>query len=630
MMHAVPHRSRRLNRLLPAGAGQKALDWWCAWAGVSLLAVWTALAIVLVLCRHASFHTNLFDLGYYTQALWNTAHGRWFASSLKPPTYFAGHFSPILVLLVPLFWLMPDARVLLVIEVIALGTAVVPAYLYLRSRRARLAPLIVLAFALNPMLHQVLQQEFHELMLAVPALAIALIGLQTGRQRLLVTGLILTLLVREDMGLYVASFGLYLVIFRPRQRLLGAILIVASVAWFLGIVRWVIPSFGGGTYRHFGQFADSADSIGEVLGSMARDPLTLLSRLMSSSTAKALAYVLLPLAGLPLLVPGEQLLWAPALFVMLISARPFTSSLQGWYVAPLIPLLWACVSQVISRLPRRWATAGVVLLLAAAAAGFRVWSPLPGGEQYDKALYAVTQHDRAGHRILEGIPADVSVAAQSGLGAHLADREQLYLFPWIDFAAPPQMILLDETSDVSYPLTPAQLGASIAQIQMDPEVKTTWEEDGYFVFQVDAEAVLPNQGPWYWSDQLRLEGYALAQADGAAAFHPAEGSLAKGNRVRVDLYWTAVAQMPSNYSVSVRLVSPGGQIMAQDDGWPGRGQMATADWPVGETIRDTHYLTLPPDLPGDALTLQVLVYETETLQSVPPAGGQILAELQLH
>jgi uncharacterized membrane protein len=629
-MRVLNNQARQMNGLLRRGAGQKALRWWGTWAGATLLAAWMALAIVLVLRRHASFHTNLFDLGYYTQALWNTAHGNWFASSLKPPTYFAGHFSPILILLVPLFWLMPDARVLLVIEVIALGSAIVPAYLYTRSRYMWLAPLIVLAFVLNPMLHQVLYQDFHELMLAVPAVVLALVGLQTGRNWLVVTGLILTLLVREDMGLYVASFGLYFVVFRPKQRLLGAVLIAVSAAWFLGLVKWVIPSFGGGSYRHFGQFAASANSVGDVLQTMARDPLSWLGRLASPSTAKALAYVFLPLAGLALLVPGEQLLWAPALLVLLISASPFTSSLQGWYVAPLIPLLWLCVSRVIVRLPRRWAAASTVLLLAMTTIGLRIWSPLPGGGQYDRALYTVTEHDRVGHRILESIPADASVAAQSGTGAHLAVRKTLYQFPWFDFAAPPQMILLDETTDKPYPLTPAKLGASIAQIQMDPSVTTTWEEDGYFLFRVDPAPDIPSQGPWYWSDQLRLEGFGLAQADGLEAFLPAEKALASGGRVRVDLYWTALAHMPSNYSISVRLVSPGGTIVGQDDGWPGRGTLATTDWAEGETIRDTHYLALPEDLMRETLSLQVLVYETETLRPVSPAPGHILTELPVQ
>jgi hypothetical protein len=517
-----------------------------------------------------------------------------------------------------------------VIEAIALASAIVPAYRYLRARNASLLPLIVLAFAWNPLLHQVLHQEFHEVMLAVPTLVMALVGLQTERRRLLIAGLALTLLVREDMALYVASFGLYFLLCRRRQRLFGAALVVVSAAWFLAVTNWVMPAFGGGSYRHWGQLATSAGSMGDVLRAMAQDPLSWLRRVMGLNTAQAVAYVFLPLAGLALLVPGEQLLWAPALLFLLISPNPFTSSLQGWYTAPLIPLLWACVGRTVARLPRRWAAVGIVALLATTAVGFLLWSPLPGGGRYDSALYTVTEHDRIGQRILSSIPAGVSAAAQSGPGAHLAARQVLYLFPWFDFGAPPEMILLDETTDKPYPLTPSSLHTAIVQIQMDPSVETIWEEDGYFLFQVGFAAAIPSPGSWSWSGQLQLEGYALAQADEGGAFRPAQGTLASGRPVRVALYWTALAAMPHDYSVSVRLVSPDGGIASQDDGWPGRGLFATSGWPVGQTIRDTHYLALPPGLASQTVALQVLIYETDTLRPVSPEAGYTLAEFPLR
>ena len=67
-------------------------------------AVW-ALLSVLSLLRHYTFHSSVYDVGIFDQVLWNTAHGRPFASSLSHMSYLGDHFSPSLALLAPIEWL---------------------------------------------------------------------------------------------------------------------------------------------------------------------------------------------------------------------------------------------------------------------------------------------------------------------------------------------------------------------------------------------------------------------------------------------------------------------------------------------------------------------------------------------
>ena len=134
---------------------------WVNLAGPILLLAFIVVAVYLAFLRHQTFVTQVFDLGYYTQIVWNTAQGRLFATTLKPPTFLTDHFSPLLALVAPLFWLAPDARTLIVVEMALLAMAVLPAYLILRQSSPRLAPLLVLAFVLNPQLHQLAVEDFH-------------------------------------------------------------------------------------------------------------------------------------------------------------------------------------------------------------------------------------------------------------------------------------------------------------------------------------------------------------------------------------------------------------------------------------------------------------------------------------
>jgi len=339
------------------------------------LALFVLVGGALALYRHAAFQTHLLDLGYYTQVIWNTAHGRWFASSVKPPNYLADHFSPMLAVLAPLLRVAPDARTLLIVGIVALATGIIPGYTVLRTRHAALAPLLGLCFVLNPMLQATAVQEFHEIMLAVPLLAVAAYAAVTARYRLVTLALLLTLLVREDMGIYVASFGIYLLLRHRRHWRYGVFFTVLGIAWPLIITGHVMPAFGADSYRHTNQYADGAGSVLDVL----RSPLPLIQTALTGDRLRALARVLAPLAGLPLLTAGEQLLWAPGMLFLLAAAAPVPGTLSGWYVAPLLPTLWLSIAQALVRLDRRKATLGMGVLLVTSLSGFLALGSFPGG-----------------------------------------------------------------------------------------------------------------------------------------------------------------------------------------------------------------------------------------------------------
>jgi uncharacterized membrane protein len=585
--------------------------------------VFLAVGIPLALMRHASFETQMLDMGYYTQVIWNTAHGRLFATTLKPPTFLADHFSPLLAAVVPFFYLLPDARILLIIEIVTLATAIVPGYLLLRQRHRALAPLLVLAFVFNPLLHQLANDEFHEIMLAVPLLALAAYALYVGQLRLLLVSLLLTLLVREDMAVYVASFGLYLVLWRRDCRKQGLLLIAFSLVWFVAITSWVIPALGQTGYRHSQLFAQYGNTVGEAIANIIRNPLLLIRSMLSLDKALAVVRVFGPLAVMPLLATGEQLLWAPAVLLLLALPDPVVGTLRGWYLAPALPLLWFSAAQAIARMRPRLYLLSMGLLILASGIGFWTQSPFPGASHFEAGKYTLSQHDRIGHRVLQYIPPGDSVTAQSRLGPHLATREQLYLFPWYNRAAPPQWIVLDTTDANPYPLSYSELQSSLRRLQMDPSIQTVWEQDGYYLLNTNVAPAFISS-PQVWPPWLQLEGHELAQTDHSGAFVSLQDRPTAGRTLRVILYWTALAAMDRNYSISVRLVAPDGRLVAQDDSWPGGGTLATSVWPVAQTIRDTHYLQLPSSIPAAQLTLAVLVYETATLQPIPPDSGQVL------
>jgi uncharacterized membrane protein len=79
--------------------------------------------------------------------------------------------------------------------------------------------------------------------------AVALERLQAGRLRTALIALGALLLVKEDMGLFVAGIGLYLLVARPcvvsRQRLVAVLVIVAGIADTFIATYALIPALGG-------------------------------------------------------------------------------------------------------------------------------------------------------------------------------------------------------------------------------------------------------------------------------------------------------------------------------------------------------------------------------------------------
>lgn len=81
-----------------------------------------------------------------------------------------------------------------------------------------------------------------------------------------------------------------------------------------------------------------------------------------------------------------------------------------------------------------------------------------------------------------------------------------------------------------------------------------------------------------------------------------------GDQIEVAFTWRCVAPMMYDYTVSVQIIDTHWNKAAQSDTWPRNGERPTTSWEPGETIQETHTLSISPDaLPG-AYDLRVALY----------------------
>jgi hypothetical protein len=99
------------------------------------------------------------------------------------------------------------------------------------------------------------------------------------------------------------------------------------------------------------------------------------------------------------------------------------------------------------------------------------------------------------------------------------------------------------------------------------------------------------------SEQASLVGFSLENT-----------TVAAGETLNLELVWQALTEMSESYRVFVHVLGTDGRIVAQADGLPANWTRPTTGWLPGEFIRDSHTITLPPELPAGDYTLVTGLY----------------------
>ena len=316
----------------------------------------------LSLIRHWSFHSTGLDLGVFDQVVWNTSQGRFMESTLSldrcvPHSFLGDHFSPILLALVPLYWIAPHPETLLVVQTVALALGAWPVFLLAKYL---LPPGIerlvwVLAYVFSAPLAFITLYDFHEVALAVLPLGLALYFLVTRRTLPLVLALLVAFTVKEEVALIGIGFGVALAL---QGRWRSATLVgIGSAAAFVVTLKVIIPAFADAPYQYLGRYASLGGSEGEILRTLFLDPLRALSVLFEGELGSKIVFVLSLYAPGALLAFRSRWAIVPSLVplgYLLLSDYGGEHTLHNQYGAPIIPLALGASIVGFARLGPVW------------------------------------------------------------------------------------------------------------------------------------------------------------------------------------------------------------------------------------------------------------------------------------
>lgn len=440
----------------------------------ALLAAAACLYSLPGLVAHWRFGSN-YDLAIFDQAVWHLSRFEAPASTIHGLNVLGDHFSPILALAAPLYWLAPAPETLIVLQGCLFAASLLPVLAFLRRRLdEKHAVALCIAYLLFWGLQRAAAFDFHELAFAPLFIALAVLAADTRRYRLLWFASAALVLVKEDLLPFLAVLGIFVAARGDRRH--GVALTAASLAAFAVIVGLVVPAFNeGGVYRYGGTFR-------EVLARPWMLPLTLMT-----PGIKALTVLmwLAPFAFLPLASP-IALLAVPIAVTRLLSANPLHWGPSFHYSAPLAPILAMAAGDGLARLARLvrderhrrrllHALTGVAIVFSLVLPGRQpVFRLFRAGEFQESPVLA------SGRRALATVPAGVSVVAQTAIAPHLSHRDAIYR---LDEQAPEAEFLIAALPLSPWPLPDRAAVQGMIDARRSRGYVVVFEENGWIVLR---------------------------------------------------------------------------------------------------------------------------------------------------
>jgi len=336
--------------------------------------LWLAIVLYVVvfslvsIYKYTHFLYNGIDLAIINNVFWNTVHGHWFWSSIQGHSYLGDHCSPILILLLPVYFLWQSPLLLLILQSVFLGLAAWPIYkiaskilchceeeqsddvaISLReatltgSRRPpqsrgprddskTLALAIAVLWLINPLTHNINLHEFSFISL-LPLAFFTLFYLylrleKESRNKKLLHCFIVTLLIclaiREDIAFIILIFSL-IILFNLRQTtydkrlttnnlrhrvLLVVSCLLLSIAW-LFVSHKIISAHSPSGFTPFAYYYSWLGSAGSS---------AIAAHILSYKNLEMIVGFLLPFLFIPLIKPKWLLLALIPLAQIILSA----------------------------------------------------------------------------------------------------------------------------------------------------------------------------------------------------------------------------------------------------------------------------------------------------------------------
>jgi uncharacterized membrane protein len=400
---------------------------WGAAAVVGALLFWVGLA------RHRAFESHAYDIGIFTNAIWNLTHGHGYFSSIKGGiNLFADHQSPLFWALAPLFSLAPRPETLLLAQAFGLAAGG-PALFYLARARFGAGHWVSGALPWLYWCYLPLRKanafDFHPEVFMLPLFLWAFAAFTARRtwvKALGVLALAAALGAKETAAVVAVGIGIAWALTSAarswRNAWPGVALAAAGTAVFFFDLK-VVPRLFGDDYAYLGLYRHFGGGVADVLLAPFTRPLFFFSQLVSYERLHFLFWTLAPLGFLPLFAWRAALAALPPYLMLFLTEGDQRVRIGFHYgIEPGTALFWALPFGLAAFVARfGWRTTGVWMLFWALAC-------LDPREARWARLHEVSAHKQWLHaQALPCLDAQAPMAVTGSLAAQLATRHWVSL-----------------------------------------------------------------------------------------------------------------------------------------------------------------------------------------------------------
>lgn len=445
------------------------------------------LYFLLSLARHNYFKTAAFDLGIYDQTVWLYSHFQPPFSSLKELLQPADHFGPILILFAPFYWLYPNPATLLILQAFLVALSALPAYLLAKKRFGEFFGFCILLSYLSFIgIQEAIKFDFHLATISVFFISWTYYFAILKNWKYYWLFLSLALICKEDVSILLIGLGIYLFIFINKK--IGFLTVLISGIFFIVVQFVIMKALGNnGGYLDYDSLGEKpVEMISFVLFHPFQTLWFLVDNPIKTHTQEAMFS---SFSYLPFFSVFGWLTILPHLAERFLSSYSGRWQLFWHYTVNSTPsLVFGTIlatdflvksGQKIGLNKKRLVFSFGVLLLLSIYGRVNLYQP-PLLELTKKEFWQKPIGVDDSVKIIESIPSQASVLAQSSLVPHLSYRKNIYMLGLQK--KPTEYVVLNLDLN-HYPYLGKGLEEDLQSYLNDPDYKLVSQIGNGYLFQ---------------------------------------------------------------------------------------------------------------------------------------------------
>lgn len=402
---------------------------------ILIIIIFAILYSALSIVRHNHYGSHAYDLGLYSQMVYNYSQTGLPDCSIRGLTNCWGdHFDPILLAISPLYWIWASPKVLLGLQAVMLAIAAWPLYL-VASRKlanAQAAIFVVVGYLSFIGIWRAVDFDFHPIVFFPALFLFIYYFMQSRRYFLYWLFFALALLVKEDIPVYLFFFSVYLIFFRKLYKV-GGISLLISLIWYIFTTKIIIPHFAVNGFEYF-QFSALGASPLEALKNVITNPLYVFYLATDNLAKQTTILSLLASFGfLAFFAPIFIFLALPMLAEQVLFDANTHWQINFHYSVAIAPILALGSVYGIKYLSQKIRFQGTIIILSIlmmfSSLVISLWEKTPALNFLRVAFYQKKEWMINIDQVIKSIPKGAEVVAQHNIVPHLSERKLIAPYP---------------------------------------------------------------------------------------------------------------------------------------------------------------------------------------------------------